>query len=76
MSVGVILKFGSAMPHFHQSTDDSFGLAVGLGPVDLSKLLADTMGFASLDESRVLSAFILFAIVGISVINLVRTLRE
>ena len=62
------------MPHFHQGTDDPFGLAVGLWAVDLGELLADVVAFASLDKGMLVSAPVLLAVVGVGVVDLVRAL--
>ena len=64
------------MPHLHQGTDDAFGLAVGLGPVDLGELLADAVAFAGLDEGVAVGALVFLAVVGVGVFNLIRALLE
>lgn len=81
-AVGVILALCSVMPRLHQGTDNPSGLlcprghAVGLGAVDFGELLADAISFASLYESMVVSAFIVFTVIGIGVVDWVRALRQ
>ncbi len=72
----IVLKSLLTMPHLHQGTDHALGLAVGLGPVDLGEFLADALLLAGLDEGMLVGAFVFFAIVGVSVIDLVRALCQ
>lgn len=50
-------KASLAVPHIHQSADDSLGLPVGSRPIDAGKLLTDTVPPASFYESMVVSSF-------------------
>jgi hypothetical protein len=72
--IGTVFKGNLAVPHIHQSADDSFRFAVGLGTIDAGKLLADTVQSASLAESMAVSSFKFIAVIGISAVDLIRTL--
>lgn len=63
LAVGAVLELGFAVPHLHQGADDALGLAVGLGPVDLSELLADAVVFAGFHERVAVGALVFLAIV-------------
>ena len=76
MAVGIVFELCLAVPHRHQGADDPFGLAVGLGAVDLGEFLPDAVGLARLGEGMVVGAFIFFAVVGIGIVDLVRTLCQ
>jgi hypothetical protein len=75
-SIGAVFKTSQAVPHIHQSADDSLGLAVGLGTIDTSKLLTDAMLPASFIESMIVVSFKFFAVIGISIVDLIRTLSN
>jgi len=61
--IGAIFKASLAVPHIHQSADDSLGLAVGLRTIDAGKLLTDTVLPASFIERMAVSFFKFFAVV-------------
>jgi hypothetical protein len=64
------------VPHLHGRANDPFGFAVGLRPMDTGKLLADAVLQAGFDKGMLARALILLAIVGVSVIDLIRTLSN
>ena len=64
--ISTVFKGNLAVPHIHQSADDSFRFAVGLGTIDAGKLLPDTVQPASL----AVSPFKLLAVIGISAVDL------
>jgi len=74
--IGAIFKASLAVPHIHQSADDSLGLAVGLRTIDAGKLLTDTVLPASFIERMAVSSFKFFAVVRISIVDLARTLSK
>ena len=74
--IGAVFKASFAVPHIHQSADDSLGLAVGLRAINAGKLLPDTVLPASFDESMSVSPFKFLAVIGISIVDLVRTLSS
>ncbi|WP_176969734.1 hypothetical protein [Nitrosomonas sp. Nm33] len=51
LPVGTVFKVSLVMPHLHQGADSTFSFAVGLGSIDLSEFLADTVCFAGFNES-------------------------
>ena len=51
------------VPHLHDGTNHSLGLAVGLRSVDAGKLLPDTVGLAVLHKFVALCSFVFLAIV-------------
>ena len=73
-SIGIVFKASLCVPHVHQSADDPFGLTVGLRTIDAGKLLPDTVLPASFNESMIVSSFKFLAVIGISIIDLIRTL--
>ncbi|SDY96923.1 hypothetical protein SAMN05421755_10741, partial [Nitrosomonas sp. Nm33] len=76
LPVDGVFKVGLVMPHLHQGADNTFSFAVGLGSIDLSEFLADAVRFADFNKSMTVSAFIFFAIIRISVIDLVRAVGD
>ncbi|MEQ1558690.1 MAG: hypothetical protein ABL933_07080 [Methyloglobulus sp.] len=72
----IVFKSLLTMPHLHQGRDHALGFAVGLGSVDFGELLADALLLAGFDEGMIVGALILLAIVGVSVIDLVRALGD
>ena len=75
-SIGAVFKVNLTVPHVHQGTDDPLSFAVGLRTIDTSKLLTDTVLPASFDKSMAVSSFKFFAVVRISIVDLVRTLSN
>ena len=76
LPVGTVFKLGLVMPHLHQGADSAFSFAVGLGSIDLSEFLADAVHFAGFNESMTVNAFIFFAIIRISIIDLIWALGD
>uniref|UniRef100_UPI002108C80E hypothetical protein n=1 Tax=Nitrosomonas sp. Nm33 TaxID=133724 RepID=UPI002108C80E len=76
LPVGAVFKVGVAMPYLHEGADNTFSFTVGLRSIDLSEFLADAVRFAAFNKSMTVSAFIFFAIIRISIINLVRALGD
>ena len=72
--IGTVFKGNLAVPHIHQGADDSFGFAVGLRTIDAGKLLPDTVLPASFAESMAVSSFKFRTVIGISTVDLIRTL--
>lgn len=72
--IGAVFKGNLAVPHIHQGADDSLGFTVGLGTIDAGKLLADTVLPASFAESMTVSPFKFRTVIGISAVDLIRTL--
>ena len=72
--IGSVFKASLRVPHIQQSADDSFGFAVGLWPINACKLLTDTVLCASYAESVIVSPFKFLAVIGISIVDLIRTL--
>ncbi|SDZ05457.1 hypothetical protein SAMN05421755_10954 [Nitrosomonas sp. Nm33] len=76
LPVDGVFKVGLVMPHLHQGADNMFSFAVGLGSIDLSEFLADAVRFAGFNESMAVSTFIFFAVIRISIIDLIRALGD
>jgi hypothetical protein len=74
--IGAVFKVNLAVPHIHQCADNPLGFTVGLRTIDTGKLLTDTLLPASFDESVAVSSFKFFAVVRISIVDLVRTLSN
>ena len=74
--LGAVFKANLAVPHIHQSADDSLGLSIGLRTIDAGKLLTDTVLPASFIERMAVSSFKFFAVVRISIVDLARTLSK
>jgi len=72
--IGTIFRASLAVPHIYHGADDAFGFAVGLRTIDACKLLIDTVLSASIDESMVVSSFKFRTVIGISAVDLIRTL--
>ena len=72
--IGSVFKASLRVPHIHQGADDSFGFAVGLWPIDACELLTDTVLCASFAESVIVSSFKFLAVIGISIVDLIRIL--
>jgi hypothetical protein len=73
--INIGFKGKLVVPHLHGRANDPFGFAVGLRPMYTGKLLADAVLQAGFDKGMLARALILLlAIVGVSVINLIRTL--
>ena len=64
------------MPHIYQGADGLFAFAVGLWTINAGKLLPETVLPASFDESMSVSSFKFLADIGISVVDLVKTLSS
>ena len=62
------------MPHIYQGADGLFAFAVGLWTINAGKLLTDTVLPASFAESMVVSSFKFLIAIGISAVELIRTL--
>ena len=75
-SIGAVFKVNLAVPHIHQGADNPLSFTVGLRTIDAGKLLTDTVLPASFDESVAVSSFKFFAVVRISIVDLVRTLSN
>lgn len=76
VSIGAVFKANPCVPHVNESADDPFGFAVCFRTIDASKLLTDTTMPASFDERLIVSPLKFLAIIGISVVDLVRTLSS
>ncbi len=74
--IGAAFKVNLAVPHVHQGADNPLSFTVGLRTINTSKLLTDTVLPASLDESMGVSSFKFFAVIRISIVDLVRTLSN
>ena len=74
--IGAVFKVNLAVPHIHQGADNPLSFTVGLRTIDAGKLLTDTVLPASFDESVAVSSFKFFAVVRISIVDLVRTLSN
>ncbi len=72
--IGSVFKASLRVPPVHQGADNSFGFAVGLRAIDACKLLTDTLLCASFAESMIVSSFKFLAVIGISIVDLIRTL--
>ena len=70
--IGTVSKVNLAVPHVHQCADNPLSFTV-MRTIDTSKLLTDTVLPASFDESMAVSSFKFFAVVRISIVDLVRT---
>ena len=73
-SVSSVFKTEFVVPHVHERADHALGFAVGLRTIDTSKLLTDTVLPASFDKSMIVSSFKFRAVIGITAIDLIRTL--
>ncbi len=75
-SIGAVFKGNLAVPHIHQSADDSLGLTVGLRTIDAGKLLTNAVLPASFAESVTVSSFEFRTVIGVSAVDLIRTLGD
>ena len=57
LPIRAVFKASWAVPHIHQSTNNSFGFAVGLRTMDAGKFLADAVLLASFNESMAIRSF-------------------
>lgn len=62
------------MPHLHQGADHPFRLAIGLRTIDAGKLLADAVLRAGTRKGMVRRAFVLLAVIGIGILDLIGAL--
>ena len=74
--IGTVFKVNLAVPHVHQGADNPLSFTIGLRTIDAGKLLTDTVLPANFDESVGVSSFKFFAVVRISIVDLVRTLSN
>ena len=72
--IGAVFKVNLAVPHIHQGADNPLSFTVGLRTIDTGKLLTDTVLPASFDESVAVSSFKFRTVIGISAVDLIRTL--
>lgn len=76
MAMSRIFEGLLAVPHLHERANDPFGFTVGLRPIDAGKLLVDTVLLAGFDKGMLAVALELLALIGIDVIDLIRTLGD
>ena len=76
LSMQRVFKLNALVPHLHNGTNDTLSLTIGLRSGNSSKALTNVVQCADLNECAVGCTSVLFAIVGVDVVNLVGALSQ